>query len=88
MREQEPARPTEVAPHPAWAVWLGATGWWLADALFSVSQVQLLQRIGEAEVSGGELWRMSLASALLLVVVGRATFVVLTQDLIGSARRG
>ncbi|WP_226994223.1 sensor histidine kinase [Myxococcus hansupus] len=108
-------------PLPSWAVWLGATGWWLADAFISVSQVQLLQRIGEAEVSQGELWRMSLASsllwvpitvmclrlaervpltrarllsplryhvgALLLVVLGRATFVVLTQDLIGWYQR-
>lgn len=121
MHEQEPARPTEVPPLPAWAVWLGATGWWLADALISVSQVQLLQRIGEAAVSEGELWRMSLASsllwvpitvmcvrlaervplarkglpralgfhlgALLLVVLGRATFVVLTQELIGWYER-
>ncbi|MFP2959720.1 sensor histidine kinase [Myxococcus sp. 1LA] len=121
MREQEPARSTEVAPVPTWAVWAGATGWWLADALISVSQVQLLQRIGEVEVSEGELWRMSLASsllwvpitvmclrlaervpltrqgllralgfhlgALLLVVLGRATFVVLTQDVIGWYER-
>ncbi|NTX66427.1 histidine kinase [Myxococcus sp. CA051A] len=123
MREEETARlrAGEVAPLPSWAVWPGALGWWLADALISVSQVQLLQRIGEAEVAGGALWRMSLASsllwvpitvmclrlservplacgrlpsalgfhlvALLLVVFGRATFVVLTQDLIGWYER-
>ncbi|MCP3097422.1 histidine kinase [Myxococcus sp. K15C18031901] len=121
MREPEVVRPGEVEPLPAWAVWWGALGWWWADALISVSQVQLLQRIGEAEVSGGELWRMSLASSLLwvpitvmcvrlservpltrerwaralgshlgalvLVVLGRATFVVLTQDLIGWYER-
>ncbi|WP_426754013.1 sensor histidine kinase [Myxococcus sp. Y35] len=121
MREQEQASPGEVPPLPSWAVWAGATGWWLADALISVSQVQLLQRIGEVEVSEGELWGMSLASsllwvpitvmclrlservpltrsgmlralgvhlgALLLVVVGRATFVILTQDLIGWYER-
>ncbi|NTX57676.1 sensor histidine kinase, partial [Myxococcus sp. CA039A] len=123
MREEETARlrAGEVAPLPSWAVWPGALGWWLADALIAVSQVQLLQRIGEAEVAGGALWRMSLASsllwvpitvmclrlservplargrlpsalgfhlvALLLVVFGRATFVVLTQDLIGWYER-
>ncbi|NVJ25267.1 histidine kinase [Myxococcus sp. AM011] len=119
--ETERLRAGEVPPLPSWAVWLGALGWWLADALISVSQVQLLQRIGEAKVVEAELWRMSLASsllwvpftvmclrlservpltrrrplpalgfhlgALLLVVLGRATFVVLTQDLIGWYER-
>jgi len=119
--ETERLRAGEVAPLPSWAVWLGALGWWLADALISVSQVQLLQRIGEAKVVEAELWRMSLASsllwvpitvmclrlservpltprrllpalgfhlgALLLVVLGRATFVVLTQDFIGWYER-
>ncbi|MFY1825705.1 sensor histidine kinase [Myxococcus fulvus] len=111
----------EVEPLPSWAVWLGALGWWLADALISVSQTQLLQRIGELKVVEGALWRMSLTSsllwvpitvmclrlservplsrgepwralgfhvgALLVVVLGRATFVVLTQDLIGWYER-
>ncbi|WP_408891755.1 sensor histidine kinase [Myxococcus faecalis] len=123
MRDAEPVRPRvdEVEPLPSWAVWLGALGWWLADALISVSQTQLLQRIGELKVVEGALWRMSLASsllwvpitvmclrlservplsrgplrralgfhggALLVVVLGRATFVVLTQDLIGWYER-
>ncbi|MCE9666438.1 histidine kinase [Myxococcus stipitatus] len=122
MREPEAGCPGgEVEPLPSWAVWWGSLGWWLADALITVSQVQLLQRIGEAKVSDGELWRMSLASsllwvpitvmclrlservplvrarlgralavhlgALLLVVVGRAGFVVLTQESIGWYER-
>lgn len=111
----------EVAPLPSWAVWLGALGWWLADALISVSQVRILQRLGEVETTDGALWRMSLVSsllwvpftvmclrlseriplsarggvralgahlgALLGVVFGRATFVLLTQDWIGWYER-
>ncbi|WP_343073640.1 sensor histidine kinase [Pyxidicoccus fallax] len=91
--------------------------WWLTDALVGISQMRLLQDIGELEAHGGSMWPMTLTSALLwvpftvlclrlservplwgerrglavvlnlgllaLIVVGRAAFVLLTQDLIG-----
>ncbi|WNG33460.1 signlal transduction histidine kinase, LytS [Archangium violaceum] len=119
MHEQdEPIHePDEVPPLPSWALWTGALGWWLADALVTVSQVRLLQHAGEAPAGEELLWRMALGSSLLwvpitvlclrlsewfplhrsrwmragavhlatlvAVVLGRATFVVLTQDVFG-----
>ena len=121
MREPEQDSPApwrgEVPPLPSWALWTGAVAWWLTDALVGISQMRLLQRMGELDVAGGPMWRMTLTSALLwvpftvlcvrlservplggerraravaahlgglaLVVLGRAAFVLLTQDLIG-----
>ncbi|MCP3143445.1 sensor histidine kinase [Pyxidicoccus xibeiensis] len=125
MRELEQDSPEpwrcEVPPLPSWAVWTGTVAWWLTDAVVTVSQVRLLQGIGEAEVDKGSLWPMALASSLLwvpitvmclrlserlplgagraaravaahlgalvLVVLGRAAFVLLTQDVIGWYER-
>ncbi len=121
MREHEheaaAPEPIEVSPLASWAVWTGAVGWWLADALVTVSQVRILQGLREVDVPEGPMWRMTLVSALLWVpftvmclrlservplsrarpvrtaavhlaalagvVVGRAVFVLLTQELIG-----
>ncbi|QSQ16959.1 histidine kinase [Myxococcus landrumensis] len=71
MRDEERARrgAGEVAPLPSWAVWTGALGWWLADAFVAVSQVRILQRLGEVKAADGELWRMSLISSLLWVPI-------------------
>ncbi|MFP2932848.1 signlal transduction histidine kinase, LytS, partial [Pyxidicoccus sp. 3LG] len=110
-----------MSPLPSWAVWTGALAWWLTDALVTISQVRLLQNIGEEEVGHGSLWRMAMASSLLwvpitvlclrlserlplgrermaqavaahlgalvFIVLVRAAFVLLTQDLIGWYQR-
>ncbi|AGC43932.1 Sensor protein lytS [Myxococcus stipitatus DSM 14675] len=71
MRDEDKARrgAGEVAPLPSWAVWTGALGWWLADAFVAVSQVRILQRLGEVKAPDEELWRMSLTSSLLWVPI-------------------
>ncbi|MFP2904041.1 hypothetical protein ACLESD_03000, partial [Pyxidicoccus sp. 3LFB2] len=41
--------------------------WWLTEGLVTVSQLRLMQSLGEARDSDGTLWPMALASALLWV---------------------